>query len=259
MRAFVINLDRAADRLAFQMAQLDRLGIPWDRFPAITPATLSPPSDHPQWQRWQRPLSSAEKAASASHRAVWEIIAQGTVPALVLEDDALLMPGVPALLPGLEAATGLDHVTLETRGRAKLIGQPHPGLPLVRLWQDYTGAAAYVLWPSGARKLIARADRSAGIADAIICAAYDMASWQADPALAIQIDQCATHGIAAPIPVSTSIGRIDRSIYDGLTRPAYRAFRRRRIAAQVRMGVRRMAHLFTASRRVVPLSGNRPG
>ena len=259
MRAIVINLDRAADRLAFQTRQLGGLGISWDRFAAITPDALTPARNAPYWQRWQRPLSDAEKAASASHRAVWEIIARGTVPVLVMEDDALLLPGVPALLSQLDRATGLDHVTLETRGRAKLLGRAHPDLPLVRLWQDYTGAAAYILWPAGARKLIARADRSAGIADAIICAAYDMASWQADPALAIQIDQCATHGIAAPIPVSTSIGRIDRSIYDGLTRTAYRAFRRRRIAAQVRMAVRRMAHLFTASRRVVALSGDRPG
>jgi glycosyl transferase, family 25 len=259
MRAIVINLDRATDRLAFQTTQLDRLGIQWDRFPAHTPATLSPAPEHPHWQRWERPLSGAEKAASASHRAVWEIIARGTVPALVLEDDALLMPGVPALLAGLDVAPGLDHVTLETRGRAKLLGRAHPDLPLVRLWQDHTGAAAYVLWPAGARKLIERADRSAGIADAIICATYEMTSWQADPALAIQIDQCATHGIAAPIPVTTSIGRIDRSIYDGLTRPAYRAFRRRRIAAQARMAVRRIAYMFTASHRVVPLSGNLPG
>jgi glycosyl transferase, family 25 len=259
MKAIVINLDRATDRLAFQARQLAALGLQWDRFPAITPASLVPPRDSTHWQRWQRPLSDAEKAAYASHRAVWEIVAKGASPVLVLEDDALIRPAAPALLARLDAATGLDHVTLETRGRAKLVGRPHHDLPLTRLWQDYTGAAAYVLWPSGAHKLIARADRSAGIADAIICAAYDMASWQADPALAIQIDQCTAHGIAPPIPVTTSIGRIDRSIYDGLTHPAYRAYRRRRIIAQLRMAVRRIAHLATASRRVLPLAPDRPG
>jgi glycosyl transferase, family 25 len=259
MKAIVINLDSATDRLGFQSRQLAEFGLQWDRFPAITPATLTPADEDAHWQRWQRPLSSAEKAASASHRAVWDLVARGSVPVLVLEDDALLMPGTPALLTRLDDAADLDHVTLETRGRAKLVGRLHPDLPLARLWQDYSGAAAYVLWPSGAQKLIARADRSSGIADAIICAVYDMASWQADPALAIQIDQCTAHGIAPPIPVSTSIGRIDRSIYDGLTRPAYRAYRRRRIVAQLRMAVRRIAHLATASRRVVPLSGDPPG
>ncbi len=254
MKAVVINLDGATDRLAFQAGQLARLGLGWDRFPAVTPGTLTPPAAAHYWSRWQRPLSPNEKAAAASHRAVWGRIADGATPALVLEDDALLMPSVTALLARLGTASHIDHVSLETRGRAKLIGAAHPGLPLARLWQDYSGAAAYVLWPDGARRLLARADRSQGIADAVICAAYDLRSWQAVPALAIQIDRCAAEGMRPPIPVATSIGRIDRSIYDGLPRGAYRRYRLRRIIAQLRIAARRLSVIGRARRIVVPLS-----
>ncbi|MFN0113869.1 MAG: glycosyltransferase family 25 protein [Paracoccaceae bacterium] len=242
MKAFVINLDREAARLAFQSRQLGALGIAWDRLAATTPETLSPSPADRYWTRWERPLSAPEKAAHASHRRAWERIAAGATPALVLEDDAVLMPRTPALLARLDAARWLDHVSLETRGRRKLLGAAHPDLPLRRLWQDYSGAAAYVLWPEGARKLIARADRAAGIADAVICAAYDLSSWQAAPALALQADRCAAEGLAPPIPVETSIGRVDATIYEGLTPAGYRRYRLRRIAHQARMALRRAAH-----------------
>ncbi|MDT8856006.1 glycosyltransferase family 25 protein [Paracoccaceae bacterium Fryx2] len=200
MRVMVINLAGQTARLAFQAGQLDRLGLPWQRVEAVTPATLSPPSDAPYWQRWERPLSPAEKACAASHRAVWARVAAGFGPVLVLEDDALLLPGVADFLARVTGFQGVDHISLETRGRRKLLGAPHPQAPMRRLWQDRSGAAAYVLWPAGAARLLARADRRAGIADAVICAAYDMSSWQADPALAIQIDQCARYGIPPPCP-----------------------------------------------------------
>ena len=252
MRAMVINLVSAQERRAFQTAQLRALGIAFDLVEATTPAALVPATGHPYWGRWQRPLSDAEKAAHASHRRVWETIAAGEAPVLVLEDDAVLMPPVPDLLARLDRASGLDHVTLETRGRAKLLGRAHPALPLRRLWQDHSGAAAYVLWPGAARRLLARADRSAGLADAVICAAYELSSWQAVPALALQLDRCAAEGFAPPVPARTSIGRVDRTIYAGLSRADYRTYRARRFAAQARMALRRLAHPV-ARRAMVPL------
>src|SRR5690606_24072262 len=130
---------------------------------------------------------------------------------------------------------GLDHVTLEVRGRRKLLGRVErplaDGLRLVRLWQDRTGAAAYVLWPSGAAKLLARAEDRAALADAMICRAYDLSSWQVEPAGAIQLDRCARYGV--PVPIGT------RSTIDGDGRPAgMPAQRLRRIASQLRMGWR---------------------
>lgn len=246
MRALVINTARATERMAFQSRQLDALGVPWERVEAVTPETLSPPSDDPYWTTWQRPLREVEKAVTASHRSAWARVADG--PCLILEDDALLMGGTRALLDQLTGVTDADHVSLETRGREKLVGRRHGSAPMVRLWQDYSGAAAYVLWPAGARILLEESESQAGIADAIICAAYRLRSWQADPAMAIQFDQCADYGIDTPVATPSSVLAEPRP--DGCTK----AQRQRRIAGQLRIVARRLSLTGRATRRPVPLA-----
>lgn len=254
MKAIVINTDAAADRLAFQSRQLASLGLEWDRLAAVTPANLAPAAADPYWLGWQRPLRDVEKAVMASHAAAWKQVAEGTAPRLILEDDAVLLPGTAAFLARIEPLEDADHVTLEVRGRAKLLGRAHPAAPIARLWQDYTGAAAYVLWPSGARKLLAHAARAPGLADALICAAYDLAAWQADPAFALQLDQCAAYGMTPPIPAQSSILAEPKPPRAGYPLPQRAAFRARRIAGQLRIAARRLSLLGRASRRHVPLA-----
>ena len=254
MKALVINLDKATERMAFQAAQLQSLGLEFARLPAVTPDTLVPPTSDPYWLGWQRPLREVEKAVMASHVAAWKMVADGQAPHLILEDDALLLPGTATFLALVEPLSDVDHISLETRGRAKLLGAAHPAAPIARLWQDYTGAAAYVLWPSGARKLLAHATRAPGLADALICAAYDLASWQATPALALQLDQCAAYGIASPIPTQSSVLAQDKPSRAGFTLSQRAAFRTRRIAGQLQIAARRLSLLGRASRRQVPLA-----
>ena len=250
--ASVINLDSRPDRLRVQLRQLGSLGIPWERVAAATPETVSPPPEASYWRRWERPLRDVEKAALASHREIWERIAAGRAPHLVLEDDALLLGGAAALLASLEGLDGIDHVSLETRGRKKRLGPHHSDAPIRRLWQDRSGAAAYVLWPRGAERLLARSAAGAGLADATICAAYELCSWQAWPAEAIQFDQCARWGLAAPVPVTSAISSVDRPRLSDLPPAEARAFRLRRVGAQARMAARAMAHPFSARVEVPP-------
>ncbi|SPH24773.1 hypothetical protein DEA8626_03810 [Defluviimonas aquaemixtae] len=257
MKALVINLATETDRMTFQSRQLDALGVEWERLDAVSPRTLTPPPDDPYWTRWQRPLRDAEKAATASHRSAWQRIAEGKAPMLVLEDDAVLMRDVPAFLAAVEGLPGIDHISLETRGRRKLLGQRHAAAPMVRLWQDYTGAAAYVLWPSGARILMEDCARAAGIADGIICAAHRMCSWQADPALAVQLDRCVAHGLAAPIAVNSSILAETRPDRRNIPLSARASYRARRIAGQIRILARRLACVGRARRRHVALATQR--
>ena len=159
VRVLIINLAIATTRMTFQAAQMMALSLTWERMEAATPETLPLPLDDSHWRRWERPMRATEIAGLASHCAAWERVRTADAPHLIIEDDALLASGTPALLQESEDETGLDHVTLETRSRKKLVGRMHPNLPIRRLYQDRTGAAAYVLWPSGAEKLLARADR----------------------------------------------------------------------------------------------------
>lgn len=252
MQVLVLNRAGDAARMAFQQRQLSALGLSFRRIDAVTPETLTPPRDDPYWTGWERAMSDVEKSILATHRRAWTEVAAAGAPALILEDDAWLSTRVPDFLTALGGTAGIDHVTLETRGRKKLVAAaPDARLPMRRLFQDRTGAAAYVLFPSGARTLLARSARRPGLADAIICAAYEMSSFQADPALAIQLDQAAHYGHKPPLAdASTNPPAPRRRTPDGA--PA--RYPARRILSQLRMGLRRIACLARAVRREVELT-----
>ncbi|GAB5447853.1 glycosyltransferase family 25 protein [Gymnodinialimonas sp.] len=248
MKALVINLASETTRMAFMADQLTALGIGFVRLEATTPKTLSPPASSPYWTLWERPMRITEMAAMASHRAAWGRVVDADAPMLILEDDAVLHADTPAFLQKIAALPEADHVTLETRGRAKLIARgAHAAAPMHRLWQDRSGAAAYVLRPSGARKLLANVAQAPGLADGIICAAYDVMSWQAVPALAVQLDQCAAYGLTPPIQTESTIDQEARP-----NAPKSPAQTHRRIRAQVCMGIRQLIRRPGAQRLFVP-------
>jgi glycosyl transferase family 25 len=259
MRALVINMATATDRMGFMAAQLDALGLSWERIAAVTPATLSPPADDPVWHRWQRPMRVTEMALCASHVAAWGRVMALGAPCLVLEDDAVLSTRLPALLEAVAALPEVEHLSLETRGRRKLVARsPHPAAPIRRLWQDRTGSAAYVVRPEGARKLIAAAARAGAPSDALISAAPGLVSWQADPALAVQLDICARYGVPQAIATTSLIDAVGKPPVAALTPAARRAYRLRRIGAQLAMGGRLLRHAIDGQRREVQPAGPWP-
>ncbi len=250
MKALVINLATESARMAFMADQLHRLGIEFERLEATTPASLSPDADDPYWTLWERPMRRTEMAALASHRAAWQRVADGSVPMLILEDDAVLMGGTRDFLSAISGLPEAEMVTLETRGRRKLIARdPHPKAPMHHLWQDRTGAAAYVLQPDGARKLLARVTRAPGLADGVLCAAYEIQTWQAVPALACQLDRCAAEGMVPPMTTDSAIGREPRPEN---AKSAAQIFRR--LGSQFRMGVRRIRRAIGSENVIVPLA-----
>ena len=193
IEALVINLDRAIERLAFQREQLDRLKISWKRHRAVESNEVDPDLDY--WSSWSRPLRKAEMACLRSHQAAWRTCLQGGRSVLILEDDAVLHPDVEPLLKEIEciADEDLEHISLETRGRRKIIRkESHIQLPLHELIQDRSGAAAYILHPKGAQKLLDSSETNCGLADAVIADHLTLRSWQAIPALAVQLDQIHT-------------------------------------------------------------------
>lgn len=235
MKALVINLEAATERLAFQNLQLSSLGIAFDRLPAFD-KSADETADLPYWDTWERPLGRAERACLLSHQQAWQVVVDEGEPVLILEDDAILSQTLPALLARLKGAAGIDFITLETRGRKKLLSRmPADDLPLRRLYQDRSGAAAYILWPSGARKLLAATETSCGLADAVICACYSLEAFQAVPPLAFQSDRALAERIEVPLQTNSSItpGAVARK--KGTWRQ-----RVRRLAAQARMGLRQL-------------------
>jgi len=157
----------------------------------------------------------------------------------------------------LSQLEGVDHVSLETRQRQKLLGRrfkPMEGLDarLHPLLQDRTGAAAYVLWPAGARVLLAKFEQQGmGLADAFISSTYQLKTWQTVPAFAIQADMASAYGVFCPIAPHSLIAR--EKVPSPLTRSGWHdlQFKWRRLGAQLRLAIRYLSCFWRGRRQEV--------
>ena len=122
MKTYILNLPSANERRDFQLLQAEKLGLDAVLISAVTPRDIPVEQFQHQAFMWERPLKITEVACFLSHYGVWEIIAQGNEPALVLEDDAMLARNTPQLLKFLEEIKNVEYVCLETRLRKKMIG-----------------------------------------------------------------------------------------------------------------------------------------
>jgi glycosyl transferase family 25 len=107
VQTWVINLDRAPDRLARVREQLNRLQMPFTRLPAVDARQLTPAQrallDEATFHRrhGMTPLPG-ELGCYLSHIEVMRrFLASQAEAALVLEDDVKLLDAVPAVLHAL--------------------------------------------------------------------------------------------------------------------------------------------------------------
>ncbi len=256
MRALLINLDKATERMAFQKKQLQNLGIKYQRITAISTDSLKRRTYNKYYTTWERPLRYSEVACFLSHLSAWELIISNQEPMLVLEDDALLSKKTPCLLDELEKSDDIDFVSLEVRGRKKTIAKHAThmicGLSMKILYQDRTGAAGYVLWPEGAKKLIERT-RNGNIAltDAFISSCYQLRAFQVEPATIIQLDQCHVYGIPCPIKIKSFIASENKPGSSDGIRWTYRL---KRLLGQLKLGLRQLSVLHKSERKIIEIA-----
>lgn len=245
--ALVINLDTAKERWDFQQKQLAKLGIGYQRWEANAVDTLTD-DEYEKWANdWQRKLRRTEVACFLSHYRAWQYIADSGQAFLILEDDALLSQELPNVLLKLSTDNDIKyhHLTFETRGRKKLMSKQSAnlcdGIALHELFLDKTGAAAYLLTPTGAKILIDHVvQHGAGLADALLCHTKGLKSMQAVPALAIQMDMATHYGM--PNLTLHSIAKSHIST-ESNTKPNANSltdklsFKFKRLSAQLQMGL----------------------
>jgi glycosyl transferase family 25 len=152
--AFVINLDRSPERLALMGSQLEALNMPFTRVPAIDARLASAEGKFdPRLYRRRhgREVRLAEVGCYLSHLAAMQaFLATEARYALILEDDATLLPALPDVLA--QATTGgtastWDVLKLESRrkGLKLALHQLTSSHAIsVNLFRS-TGSAAYVL------------------------------------------------------------------------------------------------------------------
>ena len=154
LHTWVINLDRAPQRLSRIAAQLRHVGIDFERLPAIDAraftAEQSAQLDAPAYRRkhGMEPLPG-ELGCYLSHVEVMRrMLASRAAFALVLEDDVLITERLPAALRGLMAhAERWDMVKLSAvhSGTPMRVLEVASGQHLAVMLSRCTGSSAYLI------------------------------------------------------------------------------------------------------------------
>ena len=154
LQTWVINLDRAPERLHRITAQLGRLELDFERLAAVDARAMSPAQeallDHSAYRRkhGMEPLLG-ELGCYLSHVEVMRrMLASKAEFGLVLEDDVLLTERLPAALRGLIAhADRWDMVKLSAvhSGTPQRLLEVAPGQHLAVMLSRCTGSSAYLI------------------------------------------------------------------------------------------------------------------
>jgi len=152
VKVFVINLDRAPERLAHMQAEFGRLGVPFERLPAVDGAAL-PATEIARWTATPMAngacLTPGEIGCILSHRKCWQAAAAANEPVAVFEDDVFLSDDAAAFLGADDwLPADADIVKLETFLRPTLVDKAAVvagARALTRLRSMHIGAGGYVV------------------------------------------------------------------------------------------------------------------
>lgn len=176
MRTFIINLDRFVERIRRIGEQFEREGIAFERFPAVDGRLLPATDERPVIVYANRRITNSERGCLLSHKAIWDLVADGPDPfAAIFEDDVHISGRLGAFLREVERFARLeefaDLIKFETTGDlVTLSPKPKialPGFPLHALLSTHYGTAGYLVSRRGARILSAAADSKVMLADHI--------------------------------------------------------------------------------------------
>ena len=193
MKLYVINLDRAPERLERIGALLGAMGVPFERVPAVDGKLLPPPPDKVPDDAHM--MTRSEIALIESHRKCWTLFEEsGENACIVLEDDvhfgkgfadfAASDQGFPACFDLIKIETTPFKVWVDTHA-------PYPlasGRKLLRLASPHMGAAGYVLSRQALPKVRALTGAMKYPVDTAIFGhpAKDLTIYQLSPSLVIQ-------------------------------------------------------------------------
>jgi len=154
MKCLVINLDRSSGRLAHATAEFARIGVDFERVAAIEG------HQRPELASMSPSLALSEIGAFLSHRACWQLIAEGTdAYCAIFEDDVVFTKEAGRFLSdGAWIPADADIVKIETFFRKAVISikrhRDGPDYSVHRLYGLHLGACGYVISRQAARELL---------------------------------------------------------------------------------------------------------
>lgn len=257
----VISIKGLHKRKVFQKRQLGKLQLSATFMDAVTPNDLAPSVLEKYSTSWARPLRKTEIALTHSHAKAWQHSIEINKPVLILEDDVILCDSLPSILQSIFLRDDLELVQLETFGEPKLLCKTPESLciqdyRLHKLYRDRGGAAAYIIWPKTAKKLIYSVKKSYPPADAAIHLVPGIRRHQISPACAIQAMKVPKDSIdfervrdIAP----SSVSNVSKPDYESYTQ--WLMHKTRRLMISLKLFKRILAASFSAEYKKVYYTG----
>lgn len=162
MKVYLINLDSSIDRLNAATAQLNSLGVDFERVSAVNGKNLTPNEKKAAVNkfRWDcavgREVWDGEIGCALSHRHIREQIIRDNVPvSCVLEDDVVLSKDFPKVLDYLEKSLDPNKsmvVLLSNHEKGCVRGIKNKGIGMLKTQADMF-AEGYVQTLAAARQL----------------------------------------------------------------------------------------------------------
>lgn len=246
MKVFIINLAQSTDRLELQKQQFKKLDMQFERLPAVTVGDISESFYLENIRHGQRLIKQTEMACFLSHKSAWEKVVLENKPCAILEDDAVLAHDFKEVLQSIENldASSYDFINLEVQPRKKIVSrEPAAHLTdtdyqLYKLLLERNGTGGYVLFPSGAKKLLHKAQHTLALADAFIFSCANLRTFQIEPAALLQDVICPAYDIPVEQPPVSLIGAIKNTVPFEPTFAHKVQFKKNRILAQLQLGIR---------------------
>lgn len=262
MKILLINLDQSVERFEEQLTQFERLELSFERFSATSIQDFTEQDYKKMAFGGQRPMKQSELACFLSHKRAWEYVIQYNQPCAILEDDAVLVSDFKDVLDHIESIPGLDYVNLEVVGRKKIVGKTSSHhfneYQLYKLYQDRNGTGGYILFPTGAQKLLnLMNDRSIGLVDEYIASCRTLRSFQIEPAALLQGVICPIYGVETEIDKNSVIGLVKNVHQVDLSVKQKIRFKRNRIVAQIILGFIQLKYLFIGCRRDIDVNASK--
>lgn len=239
-------------RKAFHSKQANDFNIDINYFDAVDGTRLSDAQFESLRYTYLRPLSKGEVGCFLSHKALWEICLSINEPIIILEDDAILSSEFMVAVSQLVALSDIDRINLEGYyPQKKTFGNRSislNGFQLTKLLQERAGAAAYMLWPSGARKLLKHYDNKATLADVALKERF-LITYQLEPVVAVQALICDHYGIPHSLTLNeTTLDSSGR--HNNYNRYKALLLKFKRLLDESKKAVYRLRYIFS-TRRIV--------
>ncbi|MCG7522001.1 glycosyltransferase family 25 protein [Ruegeria sp. Ofav3-42] len=195
MKIMVINPPNNRSRREFQLRQADRLGLELEFVNGVSVGDLPSRVLQNAANDWTRLIRAQDVACTFSHWSVWEKVANLDQKVCILEDDVLISNSFKPVLSYIRSRPDewncvydLEYAQKKhTLGKTPIWQNAELSVEAHRIYKNKRGAAAYVLGPAAAQRLLDEA-KHYHMMEGFLWTRKWMTQMQIEPCPVVQLD-----------------------------------------------------------------------